>query len=253
MKRKTVHWEKSISINKEDSFQKRPKVVLTEEDIIGIKECFTDYIELKYFGMIKTLFNQWEKEHKLGKLLSYVNYQPFYSVLKDKDYSFFCELVSALPQRQKFLMVSHNNYDLIKSFIYLSIKDINEEKYNPTQAQKVFDTLLNINPTTIIEVIENFLNEQREHHPNAVEILHNELQAILSSNTISKNINSVHEDNAFLEKNAKDKVEMYIKEKEEKGTILTLKSKNNEQIEIKKSEQKWQDQVSEECSKGRNF
>ncbi|KIE04854.1 hypothetical protein NF27_FN00030 [Candidatus Jidaibacter acanthamoeba] len=141
------------------------------------------YVKIEDKEMIEALFNKWDNEHKLGRILVKSDYLPFKLSLSKGKYGFFCDLVSVLPERHKTLMILYNDYSIVKNFLSLAIQDINKETYNSAQTKKVLTTLLdiNINPFLVQEIIEDYLNDQKNHAPKAGEILHDELQTIISS------------------------------------------------------------------------
>jgi|GEM_PF-3696879 len=183
MKRKKTDFEQQTEEPKSLTSVKKQKVAqLSETQERIANEVIPYLLDNGRADLIEMQFKlTFSTPKKVETLLAYTNYQMFWWAIEHQDIELVQYVLSKTTERGKFLVVCHNNYELLKKFVDLSVQKIQDDTYQAFPATKILEVLVNANPSVsylITESVKRFIDEKKLDTPEAANILKENFQTI---------------------------------------------------------------------------
>jgi hypothetical protein len=191
MKRKKVDFEQQTEEhNPLDGVKKQKVVHLSDLQKMTATESIPYLLEQGKPHLIKQAFElTFSTPKKVETLLAYTNYQMFWWAIEHQDIELMQYVLGKTTERGKFLIVCHNNYELLKKFVDLGIQKIQDDTYQAFPAVKILEILVNANPGTshlIIGSVKRFIDEKNLDTTKVANVLKEDFQ-IISPNFMEEN------------------------------------------------------------------
>ncbi|AIF82047.1 hypothetical protein I862_07465 [endosymbiont of Acanthamoeba sp. UWC8] len=113
---------------------------------------------------------------KVDHLLGYTNYKPFLWAIEHDNLELMEYFINRATERGKFLLVCHNNYEVIEQFIDLIAEKINKGYYRREITTDILKLFISIKPLQTIEAIEHIFESIGGETQKVVRILKINLQ-----------------------------------------------------------------------------
>jgi hypothetical protein len=191
MKRKKIDFERQNEEHKSFVSVKKQKVMeLTKAQQIMADINLPKYLDEGKTDLVKAALElAFSTSKKVETLLAYTNYQIFWWAIEHQDIELMQYVLGKTTERGKFLIVCHNNYELLKKFVDLGIQKIQDDTYQAFPAVKILEVLVNANPSTsylIIDSVKRFIDEKNLDTTKVANVLKEDFQTI-SPNFMEEN------------------------------------------------------------------
>jgi hypothetical protein len=121
----------------------------------------------------------------------------FWWTIEHQDFELMQYILDKTTERGKFLIVCHNNYEIIKKFTDFYIEKIKDDSYQSLSATKTLKILLDANPNksdSIIEIVKNFIDDNALNNFEAANQLKMDLKAVAPDIINQENVEHISTD-----------------------------------------------------------
>ena len=188
MKRNKVYFEESTESRALNHQSKKQKVIHLSETQKRIADKTIPYLlDHGRTDLIETQFKlTFNVPKKVETLLAYTNYQMFWWTIEHQDFELMQYVLNQTTERGKFLIICHNNYEIIKKFIDLNIEKIKDGTYQSLSTIKTFKILLDANPDKsdlIMEIVKKSINENDLNNLEYASLLKADFKTVFANFT----------------------------------------------------------------------
>jgi hypothetical protein len=198
MKRKAVHFEKEAQDYSSTALKKQKTVHLSDLQKRTADKTIPYLLEEGKENLITTALEMtFKTPKKVESLLAYTNYQMFWWTIEHQDFELMQYILDKTTERGKFLIVCHNNYEIIKKFTDFYIEKIKDDSYQSLSATKTLKILLDANPNksdSIIEIVKNFIDDNALNNFEAANQLKMDLKAVAPDIINQENVEHISTD-----------------------------------------------------------